>query len=170
MRFLKFYGVVVAALFSLSASAQTQNVPVSCDWEHVSSQSGPSAATITFQCEEADGSVAATRQLTYSAPSWQVSYCSISLATGVFNSGTCQNTSLYRVEQVTPPPPSTCTTPGLEVYRACGNSLASGALNYDDIVARCGSGCELDYESVGFTEMCPNSGVARSPEISIFCK
>ena len=170
MRAIKKIGCLflgLAAFFTLNANAQTQNVAVSCNWVQTGSQSGPYTAIITFQCQESNGNVAATRSLTYSAPNWAVTYCTISLASGVFNSGSCQSTNLYR--QVIPPT-STCTTPGVRIQGGCVNSYDSSMLTNPIFLSRCGSGCALEYRTVGWTSACPNSGNGRSPEYGIYCK
>lgn len=165
MRVLKLLSVVamVSAAFSATnAMAQTQNVPVSCNWVHASSQSGASAAIVTFQCKEANNNVAATRSLTYSAPTWQVTYCTISLASGVYNSGSCQSASLYRVEPI---PPSLCAKAGTYLVNMCANSMVN-----IPVQSACGSNCSLRYETVGWTSMCPAVGEGRSPEVKVFCQ
>lgn len=155
------------ALIAIQATAQTQNVPVSCSWVQTGSQSGPFAAIITFQCQESGGSVAATRSLTYTAPTWQVTNCSISTASGVFYSGTCQNASLYRVQTVV----SACANAGKLITSACGNSLGSDAFG-QWAMQQCGSGCSLRYETVGWTAKCPHPGQspAGSPEVKVYCQ
>jgi hypothetical protein len=173
MRVLKILGSALigcAALFAFTASAQTQNVPVSCNWVQTGSQSGPYTAIITFQCQESTGGVAATRSLTYSSPSWAVTNCSISLASGVLNSGNCQNTSLYRVVPVVVPV-STCPNAGKLITSSCGNSLGSSAFG-QWAMQQCGSGCTLRYETVGWTAQCPHPGQspAGSPEVKVYCK
>lgn len=170
MRVLKVLCTAIIScvtLFAFSASAQTQNVPVSCNWVQTGSQSGPYTAVITFQCQESTGGVAATRSLTYTAPSWAVTNCSISLSSGVLNSGTCQNASLYRVVSVVG---STCPNEGKYLMNVCANSL--GSVNPTWVQQQCGSNCSLRTEVVGWTSRCPHPGQspAGSPEVKVFCK
>lgn len=165
MRVLKLLGVAALASIAFSttnAMAQTQNVPVSCNWVQTGSQSGPFTAIITFQCQESGGNVAATRSLTYTAPSWQVSNCSISLASGVYNSGSCQSASLYRIEPI---PPSLCAKAGTYLVNLCANSAGN-----IPVQSACGSNCSLRFETVGWTSMCPAVGEGRSPEVKVFCQ
>lgn len=151
------------ALIAINATAQTQNVPVSCNWVQTGSQSGPYTAIITFQCQESGGNVAATRTLTYSAPSWQVTNCSISLASGVYNSGTCQSASLYRVEPIVIPP--ACPNAGKYLGQGCAN----GTVNIP-VSTLCGNNCSLRLETIGWTPACPYEGHGRSPEVKVYCK
>jgi hypothetical protein len=173
MKALKNLGMALLgcmALVTFNASAQTQNVPVSCSWVQTGSQAGQSAAIITFQCKESNGNVAATRSLTYTAPSWQVTNCSISLASGVFNSGTCQSASLYRVEPVVTPQ-SSCANAGKYLMNVCANSLSGASPAW--IQQQCGSGCGLRTEIIGWTNQCPipsGGAPAGSPEVKVFCK
>lgn len=161
MRAIKTIGNLLlgfAALITFNATAQTQNVPVSCSWVQVGSQSGPSAAIITLQCQGA-----ATRVLTYTAPTWQVTSCTISLSPGVYNSGTCQNPNLYRVEQVV----SLCANAGKYLGNGCANSIGN-----IPVPTACGSNCSLRTEVVGWTSQCPHPGQspAGSPEVKVFCQ
>lgn len=165
MRLIKMLGVALLgcmALVTFNASAQTQNVPVSCNWVQTGSQSGPFNAIITFQCQESNGNVAATRSLTYSAPSWQVTYCTISLASGVYNSGTCQNASLYRV--VTVPAP-VCNS-GAYIGAGCANSMTSSPGFNNAVQQVCGTGCPVRFENLGATNGC---GV-QSPYLKAYCQ
>jgi hypothetical protein len=165
MKVLKFLGSALigcAALLTFSASAQTQNVPVSCNWVHIGSQAGQSAATITFECRESNGTVAATRSLTYSAPTWQVTHCSISLASGVFNSGTCQNTNLYRVQIVVAP---SCNS-GAYIGAGCANSMTSSPGFGAAVQQVCGAGCPVRYENFGGTNGC----YRESPYLKAYCQ
>lgn len=186
MRELKILGSALigcAALFAFTASAQTQNVPVACNWVHTGSQAGQSAAIITFQCKESNGNVAATRSLTYSAPSWQVTYCTISLASGVLNSGTCQNASLYRVVSVVVPPPSsssnssasTCFS-GQVLGQACLYSQGpwgSYLTPTPNPMACGGSSCVVDTTEKGYNDTCrPGSSAQQynNPIVEFSCR
>ncbi len=164
MRGIRYIGALVFAFFvSGHVAAQTQNVPVSCNWVQTGSQSGQSAAIITFQCKEANGSVAATRSLTYSAPSWQVTYCTISLASGVQNSGTCQNPGLYRVTQVTVP--AHCNSDAY-IGAGCANSMTSSPAFGMAVQQVCGAGCPVRYENLGGVNGC----YTQSPYLKAYCK
>lgn len=151
------------ALMAINATAQTQNVPVSCSWVQTGSQSGPFAAIITFQCQESGGSVAATRSLTYTAPTWQVTNCSISPASGVFYSGTCQNASLYRVVTVATP---VCKNSGTYIASGCANSMTSSAGFGAAVINTCGSSSCIRYENMGAINGCGR----ESPYLNAFCK
>lgn len=165
MRALKLLGVAALASMAFSttnASAQTQNVPVSCTWTQVSSQSGPYTAIIGLQCKEANNNVAASRTLTYTAPSWQVTNCSISLASGVYNSGTCQDANLYRTVA---PLSSQCQNAGKFLGQGCANRTAN-----IPVQTLCGDNCSLRFETIGWTAACPYAGEGRSPEVKVFCQ
>lgn len=167
MRVIKIAGGLflgLVALLTFNANAQTQNAPVSCNWVQTGSQSGQSIAIITLQCQESGGNVAATRVLTYTAPTWQITNCNISLSSGVLNSGTCQSPNLYRPID---PPVSTCANAG----KYLGNSCANSTVNIPVPVA-CGANCSLRFETVGWTAACPHPGQspAGSPEVKVFCK
>jgi hypothetical protein len=164
MRVLKILGsalISCAALFAFTVSAQTQNVPVSCNWVQTGSQAGQSAAIITFQCKEANNNVAATRSLTYTAPSWQVTNCSISLASGVYNSGTCQSANLYRVEQVVTP---NCNS-GAYIGAGCANSMTASPGFGAAVQQVCGTGCPVRFENLGATNGC----YRESPYLKAYC-
>lgn len=166
MRVLKFLGSVLAscaALLAFPVLAQTQNVPVSCSWVQTGSQSGQSAAIITFQCQESGGVVAATRSLTYTAPTWQVTNCSISPASGVFYSGTCQNASLYRVVPVVTP---VCKNSGTYIASGCANTMTSSAGFGAAVISTCGSSSCVRYENMGAINGCWR----ESPYLNAFCK
>tara|TARA_R100000656_G_scaffold123438_1_gene100013 strand:+ start:575 stop:1057 length:483 start_codon:yes stop_codon:yes gene_type:complete len=150
------------ALVTFNVSAQTQNVPVSCNWVQTGSQAGQSAATITFQCKESNGNVAATRRLTYSAPSWQVTQCTISLASDVFNSGTCQNESLYRKEIIVSP----CKNSGTYIASGCANSMTSSAGFGAEVVRLCGAASCVTYQNLGAINGC----YRESPFLKAYCK
>lgn len=162
MRVLKILCSAVVScvtLFAFAASAQTQNVPVSCNWVQNGSQSGPYTAIITFQCQESTGGVAATRSLTYSAPSWAVTNCSISLASGVLNSGTCQNTNLYRVM------PLSCNS-GAYIGAGCANSMTGGPGFGTAVQQVCGTGCPVRFENLGAINGC----WTQSPYLKAYCQ
>lgn len=151
------------ALITINASAQTQNVPVSCSWVQTGSQAGQSAAIITFQCQESGGSVAATRSLTYTAPTWQVTNCSITTASGVFYSGTCQNASLYRVVPVVTP---ACKNSGTYIASGCANSMTSSAGFGAEVIRLCGAANCVTYQNLGGTNGC----YRESPFLKAYCK
>ncbi len=173
MRVLKLLSVaaMVSAAFSVTnAMAQTQNIPVSCNWVHASSQSGASAAIVTFQCKEANNNVAATRSLTYSAPTWQVTYCTISLASGVYNSGTCQNSSLYRTVAPLSLSSSQCQNVGKYVGSGCAVSISSSDGFGQYFQQQCGPGCTPRYESLGFINGCYSGPPNGSPYVNVYCQ
>jgi len=162
MRVLKVLCTAIIScvtFFAFSASAQTQNVPVSCNWVQTGSQSGPYTAIITFQCQESTGGVAATRSLTYTAPSWGVTNCSISLTSGVLNSGTCQNASLYRVVSLS------CNS-GAYIGAGCANSMTSSPGFGAAVQQVCGTGCPVRYENLGGINGC----WTQSPYLKAYCQ
>lgn len=170
MKALKNLGMALLGcmvLVTFNANAQTQNVPVSCSWVQTGSQSGPYTAIITFQCKESTGSVAATRSLTYSAPSWAVTNCSISLASGVFNSGSCQSVSLYRKVATTV---SQCQNPGKYVGSGCAASIMSSDAFGAYFQQQCGTGCTPRTESLGFINGCYSGPPNGSPYINVYCQ
>lgn len=164
MKLIKILGAALltcVTLASTSVSAQTQNVPVSCNWVQTSSQSGPFTAIITFQCKESNNNVAATRTLTYSSPSWQVTNCSISLASGVYNSGTCQSANLYRVVPVAAP---SCNS-GAYIGAGCANSMTNSPAFGAAVGQICGTGCSVRYENLGAINGC----YSESPYLKAYC-
>ncbi len=172
MRVLKLFGamaIVSATLSVTNAMAQSQNIPVSCNWIHTSSQpGGTSGAIVTFQCKEANNNVAATQSLTYTAPTWQVTYCTISLASGVYNSGTCQNPNLYRT--VAPLLSSQCQNVGKYVGSGCAVSISSSDGFGQYFQQQCGPGCTPRYESLGFINGCYSGPPNGSPYVNVYCQ
>ena len=134
MKALKKLGIALLgcmALVAFNTSAQTQNVPVSCSWVLVSSSSGPSGAIINLKCQESTGNIAATKVINYRTGMPQT--CSISLSSGVFNSGTCENPNLYRkVDNI-------CKNSGTYIASGCANSMTSSAGFGAEVIRLCGA-------------------------------
>lgn len=173
MRVIKMLGAALigfAALIGVGASAQT---PVSCNLVLISSDGPPDGSSryITHQCIEANGNVVATRNLIWTKAANGYTSCVISTSTNITWSGTCLSPSFYRtVVTSSSSSVSSCTTPGARVQGGCANSYNPGMLTNPTYLSRCGSGCTLEYRTLGWTSACPNSGEGRSPEYGLFCK
>jgi hypothetical protein len=148
------------ALVAFNTSAQTRNVPVSCSWVLVSSSSGSSGAIINLKCQESTGSIAATKVINYRTGMPQS--CSISLSSGVFNSGTCQNESLYR-EKITVSP---CKNSGTYIASGCANSMTSSAGFGAEVIRLCGAANCVTYQNLGGVNGC----YRESPFLNAYCK
>lgn len=163
MRVIKMLGAVLlsfAALVSVGANAQTQNVPVSCSWVLVSSSSGPSGADVNLKCQESGGAIAATKVINYRTNA--ATLCSISLSSGVFNSGSCENPNLYRTAVVT----SQCNNAGAYIGSGCANSMTGSAGFGAAVQQLCGVGCPVRYENLGGNHGCSS----QSPYLKAYCK
>lgn len=179
MRVIKMLGAVLiscAAFFGASVNAQT---PVSCNWTVVSSYGPPnnSYRNIVRECRESNNALVATQSFVgYS--SGAVQNCVLTPAANITYTGVCISPSFFRntapssftqssnvVSSV-----SACTTPGMRVQGGCANSFNSSMLTNPTIVARCGSGCNLEYRTIGWTSACPSGSGGSSPEYGLFCK
>lgn len=177
MRVIKMLGAAllgIAAVVSVSANAAQE--PVSCVWHLVSSDGPPSGATryIVLQCKESNGNQIATRNLIWTQAANGYTSCSISTAPNIGWTGACMSPSFYRnitsSSSAQSSSVSSCATPGMRIQGGCANSYDSSMLTNPTYVSRCGSGCSLEYRSLGWTGACPNSGDGRSPEYGLFCK
>lgn len=171
MRAIKMLGAAllgVAAFLSVGVHAAQE--PVSCAWSLVSSDGPPSGATryIVLQCKESNGNQVATRNLVWTQAANGYTSCTISTAPSIGWTGDCMSPSFYRT--IVNIPVSTCTTPEARIQGGCANSYDSSMLTNSTYVSRCGSGCSLEYRTLGWTSVCPNSGNGRSPEYGLFCK
>jgi hypothetical protein len=184
MRVIKMLGVALlglAALVSVGANAQQVSVP--CVWQTISSEGNPNGSSryITQQCKESNSSLVATRKFVWIQGQGVIS-CDMSyLAPGVSYTGNClepTSPSFFRSPVSSSSAQSSsaassisaCATSGRRVQGGCANSYNSSMLTNPTIVARCGSGCSLEYRTIGWTSACPNSGNGRSPEYGLFCK
>ena len=178
MRTLKILGAALLSCFSLmSVGANAEQVPVSCSWS-VTSSYGPPDNTwrnIVRQCKESNGSLVATQAFKGFA-NGTVENCVLTTAPGYGYTGGCIHPnppSFYKIvtsSSSSSSPSSSCTTPGKRVHGGCANSMDPGLLQRSDILARCGSGCSLEFKVLDYTSACPNSGNGSSPEYGIFCK
>jgi hypothetical protein len=178
MRVIKMLGAAllgIAAFVSVGANAAQE--PVSCVWSLVSSEGPLTGATryIVLQCKESNGNQAATRNMVWTQAANGYTSCSISTALSIGWTGDCMSPSFYRTIASSSSAqgsstPSSCATPGMRIQGGCANSYDSSMLTNPTIVARCGSGCSLEYRTIGWTSACPNSGNGRSPEYGLFCK
>jgi len=178
MRVIKMLGAALlgfAALIGVSANAQ---VSVSCNWIVVSSYGPPdgSSRNITQQCKESNGTLVATRNF-YSLANGTVTSCSLSPASNISYTGACMSPSFSRTlasssaqSSSSAPSVSACATPGMRVQGGCANSYNSSMLTNPTIVARCGSGCSVEYRTIGWTSACPSGYGGSSPEYGLFCK
>lgn len=183
MKVIKMLGAaLLAGAVFLSVGVNAQTI-VPCTWGVTSSYGPPDGSVryVTQQCKEANNTLVATRSFTAWPNVATVANCIITPATGITYVGSCQpNTSLtfYRNAASSSSAQSSsaassvsvCTTPNVRVHGGCANSYDSGMLTNPTIIARCGSGCSLEYRTIGWTSACPNSGNARSPEFGLFCK
>jgi hypothetical protein len=179
MRVIKMLGAALigfAAFIGVSANAQT---PVACSWTVVSSYGPPdnSYRNIVRECRESNNTLVATQSFVgYS--SGAVQNCVLTPAANITYTGACISPSFFRnaassssaqssrvVSSV-----SACATPGVRVQGGCANSFDSSMLTNPTYLSRCGSGCTLEYRTIGWTSACPNSGNGRSPEYGLFCK
>ena len=181
MRAIKILGAALvgfAAFVSFGAYAAQE--PVSCVWSIVSSDGPPSGATryIVLQCKESNGNQVATRNLIWTQAANDYTSCTISTAPNITWTNTCLLPSFYRTtassssaqSSSAPSNVSTCATPGRPVQGGCANYFDSSMLTNPTYLSRCGSGCTLEYRTLGWTTACPNSGNGRSPEYGLFCK
>lgn len=161
MKILKKLGVALLgcmALVAFNANAQTQNVPVSCSWVLVSSSSGSSGAIIHLKCQESTGNIAATKVINYRTGMPQL--CSISLSSGVFNSGTCENPNLYRKVD------NLCKNSGTYIASGCANSMTSSAGFGAEVIRLCGGASCVTYQNLGGVNGC----YRESPFLNAYCK
>lgn len=179
MSIVKMLGAALLSYIALMCvSANAQQVPVSCTWSVVSSYGPPdnSWRDIVRQCKESNGTLVATQSFR-GFPNGSMSNCSLSLASNIGYTGACATPSFYRTTSSSSSAQSssaassvsTCTTPGLRVYGACASSYTPALLTQPNIVARCGTGCTLVYQELGWTSACPNMYEGRSPEFGLYC-
>lgn len=173
MALIKILGAALlscAAFIGVNANAQ-QVTPVSCTWGTISSYGPPdnSWRDIVRACKESNGTLVANQSFRGYNGTGVMQNCVITPATNITYTGTCESPSFFR--NIPPPPPdSLCTTPGVRIQGGCANSYDSSMLTNPIYLSRCGSGCALEYRTIGWTSACPNSGNGRSPEYGIFCK
>lgn len=176
MRVIKMLGAALigfAAFIGVSANAQT---PVACSWTVVSSYGPPdnSYRNIVRECRESNNTLVATQSFVgYS--SGAVQNCVLTPAANITYTGACISPSFFRNAASSSSAQSSsapaCTTPGRQVFGGfCANSADSSMLSNPTYLARCGSGCSLEFKNLGWTTRCPNSGQGRSPEYGVFCK
>lgn len=179
MSLVKMLGTALLSCIVLTCmSANAQQVPVSCTWSVVSSYGPPdnSWRDIVRQCKESNGTLVATQSFRGFA-NGNVSNCSLSLASNISYTGACITPSFYRTTSSSSSAQSSsaassvsaCATPGLRVHGGCANSYTPALLTQANILARCGAGCTLQYQEVGWTSACPYSGQVRSPEFGLYC-
>lgn len=169
MRVIKMLGATLIGFAAfIGVSANAQQVPVSCNLVLISSDGPPNGSSryITHQCKESNGNAVASRALVWTQATNGYTSCTISTQADITWTGTCLSPSFFRT---TTPPPA-CTSINVQVQGGCANSYDSSMLTNPTIVARCGSGCSLEYRTIGWTSLCPNSGSGRSPEYGLFCK
>jgi|GEM_PF-3531420 hypothetical protein len=89
---MKYLNIVLtfAIFLALPLSASADN----CSWTHASVPSGGAAASVAYTCA-IDGTVAATKSVSTRAVG--SSYCSLSLRSGYYNSGTCDSPDISTV-------------------------------------------------------------------------
>lgn len=180
MNLIKMLGATLLSCLALiSVSASAQQVPVSCSWTVVSSY-GPadnSWRDIVRQCKEANGTLVATQSFR-ALSNGGVSNCSLSPITNVSYTGDCMSPSFYRnaassssaQSSSSSSSVSACATPGLRVHGGCANSYNTDLLENPTIQARCGTGCTLEYQVIGWTTACPRGRDGSSPEFGLYCK
>lgn len=179
MSVMKMLGAALLSCIALmSVSVNAQPVPVSCNWSVVSSYGPPdnSWRDIVRQCKESNGTLVATQNFRGFA-NGTVTNCSLTPASNIGYTGACMSPSFYRTTSSSSSAQSSsaassvsaCTTPGLRVHGGCANSYTPALLTQPNIQARCGTGCTLEYQVLGWTSACPNVGEGRSPEFGIYC-
>lgn len=165
MRLLKILGSALigcAAFFTFTASAQTQNVPVSCNWVVVSSYTAPFGYVTNLDCKEQNNNKAAGKTLV--SNSGTPTTCSISLSSGVLNSGSCTSPVLYRAIVT-----SQCQNIGKFVGGVCANGTNSSAFG-TYFQQQCGAGCTPRYENLGFINGCYSGPPNGSPYLNVYCQ
>jgi hypothetical protein len=178
MKLIKMLGAVLlscAAVMSVGANGAQE--PVGCVWSLVSSDGPPSGATryIVLHCKESNGNQVATRNLVWTQAANGYTSCTISTGPSIGWTGDCMSPSFYRTiasssSAQSSSAPTTCTTPGMRIQGGCANSYDSSMLTNPTYVSRCGSGCSVEYRELGWNNVCPYSGIGRSPEYGLFCK
>ena len=160
MRGIKYIGILVLAMFASGhVAAQTQvKVPVSCSWVMVSSTSGATGATVNLKCAESTGVIAATKVINYRLN--QPTTCSISLYSGIYNSGTCESPNLYRQGE------SLCKNAGTYIASGCANSMTSSTGFGAEVIRLCGAANCVTYQNLGGVNGC----YRESPFLNAYCK
>jgi hypothetical protein len=173
MRSLKIVGAALLSLFAItSANASAEQVPVSCSWSVTSSYGPPHEEwrNITRQCKESNGDLVAT-QTFKGFDGGGVENCSLTTEPDYGYSGDCMEpTAPSFFKNIVVEPPSSCTTIGVRVHGGCANAMPSGILTDSSVIGRCGQGCSLEVQYLGYNRACPFSGRGRSPEYGIYCK
>ncbi|MGD8176291.1 hypothetical protein [Marinimicrobium sp. ARAG 43.8] len=176
MKIQKILSIIILGFIAfVGVHVNAEAVPVSCSWSVISSYGPPdnSWRDIVRECKETDGTLVATQTFRgYS--NGNVENCSILPEDGITYTGACMTAEFFREELNGGGNgggnSSQCTTPGMRVQGGCANSYDSSMLTDPVILGRCGSGCSLRFETLGWTEACPFVGHNRSPEYGLFCK
>lgn len=179
MRVIKMLGAALigcAAFIGVSANAQT---PVSCSWSVISSDGPPNGSwrNIVRVCKESNGALVATQSF-LGTSTGGVQNCVLTPVASISYTGSCISPTFFRAAASSSSAQSSssvssvsaCATPGMRVQGGCANSYNSSMLTNPTIVARCGSGCSLEYRTIGWTSACPSGYGGSSPEYGLFCK
>lgn len=182
MKVIKMLGAAMlagAAFLSIGVNAQTV---VPCTWAVTSSYGPPDGSIryVTQQCKEANNTLVATRSFTAWPNVSTVADCVLTPAAGITYVGSCPpgaSLTFYRNASSSSSVPSSsstsssissvsaCTTPNVRVQGGCTHNYDSSMLTNPTIISRCGSGCSLEFRSLGSTSACPQTG-----EYGIYCK